>query len=419
MTTREIPTSGPLRGTMRVPGSKSIANRALVCAALAKGESILENLSDSDDTLLLVNALDQLGVSVRRDGLRASVFGTAGRLFAPKVPIPVGNAGTTLRFLLSLAALAEGRTVFEASDRMAERPNQDLLDALRAQGIEVRQLGSRFFVNGGALAGGSVEVKSTASSQFLSSILLVSPYARESVVIRGTSGLTSAPYVGLTIDVMEHFGARVTATGDAEFSVAHGLYSPSTFAVETDASGASYPMGAAAITSGEVFVPGISERSRQSDAGFAGVLRRMGCDVVDGDGGLRITRRASLSGIDVDMNSMPDVVPTLVAVALFAEGPTRIRNIGHLRFKESDRLDGLAGALQGVGADVRVIDDGLLVTPGPIRGGILESHDDHRLAMSFALIGLRVPGITITNPECVKKSYPAFWTELDSLITRT
>jgi 3-phosphoshikimate 1-carboxyvinyltransferase len=418
MTTRELSPSGPVRGTMRVTGSKSIANRALVCAALARGESVLENLSDSDDTSLLVNALDQLGVHVRREADRAVVGGTAGKLYAPKFPIPVGNAGTTTRFLLSLVALAEGKTTLEASDRMAERPNQDLVEALRAQGIDAQQFGPRFVVSGGRLRGGELQVRSNASSQFLSSLLLVAPCASSPMTITGTAGLSSAAYVQLTLDVMRAFGVSVERMGEAAFRVEKKEYTPATFAVEADASGASYPLAAAAITGGEVVVPGLRESSRQSDAAFAGLLRQMGCRVEGFEGGLKATGGGALQGIDVDMNGMPDVVPTLVAVALFAEGTTRIRNVGHLKHKESDRLDGFAEKLRSIGADVSVVDDGLVVVPGPLRGGLLETDDDHRMAMTFALIGLRTPGLSITQPECVKKSYPTFWNELDSLITR-
>jgi 3-phosphoshikimate 1-carboxyvinyltransferase len=418
MTIKDLPSSGPVSGTMRVTGSKSISNRALVCAALARGESVLDNLSDSDDTALLVNALDQFGVHVRRHGSRAIVHGAGGRLFAPKFPIPVGNAGTTLRFLLSLSALAQGKTTLEGSDRMAERPNQDLIDALRSQGIDVRQTGSRFMVNGGTLHGGNLAIRSDASSQFLSSMLLVAPYAAEAMTVTGTAGLSSAAYVMLTVDVMGAFGVSVTPTGDAAFAVGTGGYAPATFSVEADASGASYPLAAAAITGGEVLVPGIAESSRQSDAAFASLLRRMGCTVEPAGGGLLARGGATLHGIDVDMNSMPDVVPTLVAVALFADSPTRIRSIGHLRHKESDRLEGLAGKLRAIGAAVDVVDDGFLVTPAALHAGTLETDDDHRLAMTFALIGLRIPGIRITRPDCVRKSYPTFWHELDSIITR-
>jgi 3-phosphoshikimate 1-carboxyvinyltransferase len=293
-----------------------------------------------------------------------------------------------------------------------------LIEALTRQGIDAKQMGSRFIVHGGSLRGGDLDVRSNASSQFLSSLLLVAPYAAAAMTVTGTAGLSSASYVMLTIDVMGAFGVRVTRSGDAAFEVEQGRYTPVTFSIEADASGASYPLAAAAITGGEVHVPGISESSGQADAAFAGLLRRMGCTVEPARGGLLARGGGTLHGIDVDMNTMPDVVLTLVAVALFADSPTHIRNIGHLRHKESDRLEGLAEKLRGIGATIDVIDDGLVVTPAPLHGGVLDTDDDHRMAMTFALIGLRVPGIRITNPECVKKSYPTFWNELDSIITQ-
>ena len=416
--TRRIETSGPLRATVHVPGSKSITNRGLVCAALARGESRLVNASSSDDSGLMANGLNQLGVLVRRTEEGMIVVGTGGTLYAPKYPIPVGNAGTTLRFLLSVSALAEGTTVLEGSGRMAERPNEELVAALRSLGVTVghREGTSRFEVGGGSLEGGLVTIRSSGSSQFISSLLLVAPCARSGMTVRAAEGLSSASYVGLTVDVMRRFGVRVTQGDDLSFSVGGGEhYRRAELVVEPDASSASYPMAAAAIAGGEVFVPGVTEDSGQGDAGFAKVLRSMGCDVRGRDGGLSVVRTGALRGIEVDMNAMPDVVPTLLAVALFAEGTTVIRNVAHLRHKESDRAEGLAVELGRLGASVHVRDDGIIVHPVPLHGAILDTHDDHRLAMSFALIGLRVPGVEIENPDCVRKSFPGFWDEFDRM----
>ena len=417
---KEIVPCGPLKASFAVPGSKSITNRALVCAALADGQSLLKNASDSDDCALMVNALNQLGVLVRRNGGEMIVDGKGGKLFAPKFPIPVGNAGTTLRFLLSVAALGHGTTVLEGTDRMAERPNESLLDALRRQGIATghRQGTSRFEVTGGALQGGEISVGSEGSSQYLSSLLLVAPFARTAATLRAEGALSSAPYVGLTLDVMRAFGAEVIENGSDSFTVSiQKRYQSTTFTVETDASGASYPMGAAAVAGGEVFIPGARENSRQGDAAFAGMLRAMGCEVRSRSNGLLVSRVGPLRGLDADMNSTPDLVPTLAAVALFAEGTTRMRNIAHVRLKESNRVEELARELSRLGAAVHATDDSLEIRPASLHGSLLDSHDDHRLAMSFALVGLRVPGVLIENPECVRKSFPTFWDEFD-LMTR-
>lgn len=419
---REARTSGPLAGRMCVPGSKSLTNRALVCASLADGTSVLSNASGSDDTALLVNGLNQLGILARRSGSGIEVGGKGGTLHAPKFPIPSGNAGTTLRFLLSLGVLARGTTVIETSGRMADRPNDDILDALRDLGVSVRHepRSTRFEVTGSALPGGEMTIRSDRSSQFLSSMLMVAPYARTRSTLWARGHVASGRYIQLTVDVMEHFGVHVEREGDERFSVgAPSRYSPAAYAVEGDASGATYPFAAAAAAGGEVFVPGVSESSHQPDAAFAGVLRLMGCRVESREGGTLISRTGDLRGIDVTMSGMPDAVPALVAAALFAHGETRIRGIGTLRFKESNRIEGFAGELRKLGGDIGVEGDVMTVRPAPLHGAALSTLEDHRLAMSFAVIGLRVPGVTIDDPGCVRKSYPAFWEELDRLLDQS
>jgi 3-phosphoshikimate 1-carboxyvinyltransferase len=416
---REARTSGPLAGRMHVPGSKSLTNRALVCASLARGTSILANASGSDDTALLVNGLNQLGILARRTSSGIEIEGRGGALYAPKFPIPSGNAGTTLRFLLSLSVLASGTTVIETSGRMAGRPNDDIVDALRDLGVSVRHEphSTRFEVTGSGLPGGEMTIRSDRSSQFLSSLLMVAPYARTRSTVTASGHVASAQYVRLTVDVMEHFGVHVGCEVDGRFSVgAPARYTPADYEVEGDASGATYPFAAAAAAGGEVFVPGVSESSHQPDAAFAGVLRRMGCRVESKEGGTLVSRRGDLRGIDVTMGGMPDAVPALVAAALFAEGETRISGIGTLRFKESNRIEGFAGELRKLGGNIGVDGDVLTVRPAPLHGAMLATLEDHRLAMSFAVIGLRVPGVTIDDPGCVRKSYPAFWEELDRLV---
>jgi 3-phosphoshikimate 1-carboxyvinyltransferase len=409
---REIKESGPVRGRVRVPGSKSITNRALVCAALARGETLLANASDSDDSALMITALDQLGVLARRTDRGLLVRGSEGRLFAPRYPISVGNAGTTLRFLLSLAALAEGTTVLEGSERMANRPNDELLEALRAQGVSLRQNAARYEVGGTGLRGGELHLHAAKSSQFLSSLLLVAPYAKADMRIMVEGPLASESYVGMTCGIMQEFGVEVHGSAGRGYHVPAGRpYVSCTMAVEADASSASYPLAAAAITGGEIFVEGFCLSSLQGDAAIVDILRRMGCVVEERSGGMMARGPAVLRGIDLDMNRFPDLVPTVVSVALFADGLTRIRNVAHLRFKESDRLAALAEELRRLGARIEVTSDGLEVSPTVLHGARLDPHDDHRLAMSFAVIGLGVAGVVVENPDCVRKSYPEFWTE--------
>jgi 3-phosphoshikimate 1-carboxyvinyltransferase len=413
---KEIHSSGPIKARIRVPGSKSITQRALVCAALAKGGSVIRNASDSDDTALMVNGLNQLGVLVRRIEDSLIVDGTGGKLYAPKFPIPVGNAGTTLRFLLSLAALAEGKTSLESDMRMADRPVSDLTDALRSLGVDSQVLGTRYSVHGGGIEGGAAKLKAEKSSQFLSSLLMVSSYARNDVQIEVEGRLSSIPYVEMTIDVIEKFGVRVECVARKWFTIKSGQrYHPTEFVVEPDASGASYFFAAAAVAGGEVVVEGLGRESSQGDVQFVEVLKQMGCEVEVVNDELRVKSVGKVRGVDVDMNAMPDIVPTLAVTALFAEGNTHIRNVAHLRYKESDRLQGLVTELQKLGASVTLVDDGLEIIPAPLHSAQLDTYDDHRLAMSFALVGLKVPGVKIENPECVKKSFPTFWKEFEKL----
>ena len=416
---KETRPSGPLNVTISVPGSKSITNRALICASLAEGDSCIRNWSDSDDTALMMNGLNQLGILVRRSNDGLVVQGRGGELYPPKFPIPVGNAGTTLRFLIAVASLAKGRVVFEGSDRIAERPIIDLLDSLNLLGVRTGFTPgiSRFQVDGGTLGGGSVRLRGDKSSQFLSSLLMVAPLAAGEVEIIVEGPLISASYVDMTLNVMRNFGVtaeRKKAT-KAFFVRSGQRYRPVDFTVEADASSATYAFAAAAVAGGKVHVRGIKADSRQGDIGFLRILREMGCRVEATEVGVSVEGTRSLGGVDCDMNAMPDAVPTLAAVALFARTKSRIRNVAHLRYKESDRLEMLATELRKLGAVIVVYEDGLEIEPVPLKGTRLDPHDDHRLAMSFALIGLRVPGIQIENPGCVKKSFPTFWDEYQKM----
>ena len=417
-TIREIKPIGRVNARVRVPGSKSMTNRALVCAALARGESMLRGASDSEDTLLMVNGLNQLAVLVRRQDDALVVEGTGGRLYAPKYPIPTGNAGTTLRFLLSMATLAQGSVAFQTHPRMAGRPNEDLLTALRSLGalIEHQPDATTFTVTGGTLRGGVARVKGDRSSQFLSSLLMPAPYAPLNVELIIEGPLVSVPYVDMTIEVMRQFGIDVKRNDASHYVVESGMrYRPATISIEPDASAASYFLAAAAITGGSVLVEGLRRSSSQGDVRFLDVLAAMGCRCEETADGISMTSTGRLRGVDLDMNAMPDMVPTLVAVALFADGETCIRNVGQLRYKESDRGEGLAAELRRLGASVDMQGDALVIRPSKLHGGQLDTFEDHRLAMSFALLGLRVPGVRIEQPECVRKSFPGFWDEFEKL----
>jgi 3-phosphoshikimate 1-carboxyvinyltransferase len=409
---------GPLETTVRVPGSKSITQRALVCAALAAGESRIRNASDSDDTALMINGLNQLGILVRREGNDLMVEGKGGRIHAPKFPIPVGNAGTTLRFLMGVAALADGPVGFAGGGRMSERPVEPLLESLRALGVETTSLGfaGQWTVGGGGLRGGEVRVRGDISSQFVSSLLMVAPCARGEVRITVEGETVSEPYVAMTIDVMKRFGARAEREADGPFVVTPDhSYKPGTISIEPDASAAAFFLTAAGIVGGNVTVRGLGRASIQGDIGIVKSLLQMGCTMGETSDGLSIASQGRLKGIDVLVKDTPDLAPVLAIAALFADGPTRLKGAPHLRDKESDRIEVLGTELRKLGANITLFEDGIGIEPAPLTGAVLDPHGDHRLAMSFALIGLKIGGIAVEDSGCVKKSFPRFWEEFEKL----
>lgn len=418
---RAVRPRGALDGSVRVPGSRSITNRALVCAALADGTSVLSGATESDDTLAMREGLRTLGVAIRVDGDAWEVEGAAGALPARDARVDVRASGTTARFLTAAATLAAGPTVLDGVARMRERPIRELADALNALGAPVEVLGRAgcppVRVAGGGLPGGRVTLDVSRSSQFLSGILLAAPCARGDVEIVFAGGrLASRAFAELTVDVMRAFGARAElGEGDARVVCGHP-YRGRRYAVEPDAQSAVYPLAAAAIAGGRVRVPGIPPDSRQTDLRVLEVLERMGCRVARTAEGIELYGPVDgLRAVDVDMNEIPDAVLALAVVALFADGPSTIRNIAHLRIKESDRLAALETELRRLGGRARAGDDMLVIEPGPLRGARIRTYDDHRMAMAFALAGLRVPGVEIEDPGCVAKTWPDFFEALERL----
>jgi 3-phosphoshikimate 1-carboxyvinyltransferase len=338
---------------------------------------------------------------------------------APSADLFVGNSGTTMRFLTALVSLGRGRYRLDGIRRMRQRPIEDLLAALRQLGVEAKSEGGNgcppVIVHANGLSGGRVRIKGDVSSQFLSGLLMAAPLARGDIVIEVDGPLVSLPYIYMTVALMRQFGAQLEVEGWKRFSIRGGqTYSRSRFTVEPDASSASYFFGAAALSGGDVSVQGLSRDSLQGDVGFVDKLQTMGCQVFRGEAGLTV-RGKPLRGIDVDMNEISDCVMTLAAVACFAEGPTAIRNVAHIRHKETDRLIALATELRRFGAGVEEFPDGLRITPRALHGAVVETYDDHRMAMSLALIGLCVPGVVIRNPGCVAKTYPRFFHDLERL----
>lgn len=417
----EIQPAGPICGSLRPPGSKSITNRALVCAALAAGRSTLWGALDSEDTRVMIDSLRRLGLQVQHDSAAQCVHidGCGGRLPAAKADLYAANSGTTIRFLTALVALGQGCFRLEGTPRMHQRPIQDLLDALNQLGANARSEAGTgcppVVVQSGGLRGGRTEVAGTISSQFLSALLLAAPCAHEPVEIVVRGRLVSAPYVAMTLRVMRAFGIEVEHEAFQRFRVPAGRpYRAREYRVEPDATAASYFFGAAAISRGQVTVEGLSRESLQGDVAFCECLRRMGCMVEYGPESITV-QGGALRGIEADMNAISDTVPTLAVVALFADGPTTITGVGHIRHKETDRLAAVATELRRLGATVEEQADGLVIRPGPLHGAEIRTYDDHRMAMSFALVGLRVPGVRILDPQCTAKTYPCFFDDLRQL----
>ncbi|VTT99756.1 3-phosphoshikimate 1-carboxyvinyltransferase : 3-phosphoshikimate 1-carboxyvinyltransferase OS=Singulisphaera acidiphila (strain ATCC BAA-1392 / DSM 18658 / VKM B-2454 / MOB10) GN=aroA PE=3 SV=1: EPSP_synthase [Gemmataceae bacterium] len=418
--------------TVTVPGSKSITNRALVLAALSNSTSrgcSLTGALRSEDTEVMLDCLIRLGFEVQADWPKHTVRVRRGGSadFVPddewipngQAELFVGNSGTTIRFLTAMLALGEGTYRLDGIPRMRERPIRDLLDALTQLGVDAR---SEFdngcppvLVNARGLNGGRVRIKADVSSQFLSGLMLACPFARGDTLVEIEGTLVSEPYVEMTVGVLQAFGLKLTAEGPGRYLIPGGQrHNLTGYDIEPDASSASYFLAAAAITGGIIAVDRLTMNSLQGDVRFLDLLVDMGCTALRGRDCIAVTG-GPLRGIDVDMNDISDTVMTLGAVACFAEGPTTIRNVGHIRHKETDRIAALATELRKLGAKVEERDDGLTITPGPLRGCAVDTYNDHRMAMSLALVGLKVPGVVVRNPGCVAKTYPGFWTDLDAL----
>ncbi len=419
-----VPAPGPVTGTVRPPGSRSLTNRALAVAALAGGTTTLTDVGFSDDTRVMAEALTVLGVEAVADeaGRTMRVAGCGGRVPPGPRDLYTGESGTATRFLTALVAAGRGRYRLAVAPRMGERPIQDLLDALGALGVRATSDAATgcppVTVETDGLAGGTVRLSGAISSQFLSGLLLAAPAAAGPVAVEVGGTLVSKPYVDMTLAVMAAFGAEVERDGYARFTVpAPRPYAARVYAVEPDASSASYFLAAAAATGGRVTVAGLARDSAQGDARFADVLREMGCTVAWTDAGVTVAREGPLTGVRVDLNAMPDMVVTLAPLAVLAQGRTVIENVANLRVKESDRLSALAAELAKLGAGVEEHPDGLTITPpARPRGGALAAHNDHRMAMGLAVVGLAVPGVAIDNPDCVAKTYPRFFEDLEALV---
>lgn len=417
------PVSHSLNATVRVPGSKSLTNRALLIAALANGTTTLTNALFSDDSRYFANGLKTLGfdLSLDPDHTEMTVTGRGGHIPAEQAELFIGNAGTAARFLTAFLTLGHGEYQIDGEPRMRERPIGDLIEALRQLGanLETKDNCPPVKISASQLRGGRTTIAGDISSQFLSALLMVAPYARSPVEIELVTVLNSRPYVDMTLAIMSDFGVDVHRNGNQSFKIPLATYEPhSRYPIESDASAASYFFAAPAICGGTVRVENISRRSVQGDLKFLEVLSKMGCTIAEMGGCIRVTGPAELRGIDVDMRDIPDTAQTLAAIAPFAATPTRIRGIASARVKETDRVHASCVELARLGVQVDEFEDGMRIYPcKEFRSATVQTYNDHRMAMAFSLIGLRVPGISIENPGCVSKTFPDFFEVLDKLHT--
>jgi 3-phosphoshikimate 1-carboxyvinyltransferase len=412
-----VPAVAPGRKfTWPVPGSKSITNRALVLAALADGPTLLENVLDSDDTRHMQAGLRAMGAEVSPGDRPRQLIVRGGlpRLRAPDVPIFVGNSGTTVRFLAALAALLPGATTLVGDDDMARRPIGDLVEGLRQLGVRVDcPTGSPpLTVHGGGTWGGRVRMRGDRSSQYFSALLLVAGLGRADLTLEIESDLVSRPYVDMTRAMVAAYGGRIDVTSGGFVARHVGSYACDRYRIEPDASAASYPFALAAAGGHAITVEGLHRRSLQGDVRFVEILAAMGALVEEPEEGIRVTGTGRLAGVDVDMRHISDTVMTLAAIAPLAEGPTTIRNVANIRLKETDRLAALVTELGRLGQQVEHGPDWLRITPRPLSPAVVECYRDHRMAMSFAVLGAVTGGVGIADPACTAKTYPDFWEDL-------
>jgi 3-phosphoshikimate 1-carboxyvinyltransferase len=420
-----IPTTGgPIVGAIRPPGSKSITNRALVCAALARGSSRLTGVLDSQDTRVMAAALRGLGCHVEVDWTTgtAVVAGTSGAVPAVEATIDCAASGTTMRFIAAVCGLGHGTYRLDGTERMRQRPIGDLLAALRDLSVDaVAESHGEcppVTIRSRGIDGGVATVRGSTSSQFASGLAMAAACSRSGLRLEFAGRLVSLPYLEMTRRVMAGFGGRCDVIDERTWWIPPLGYTAADYAIEPDASAASYFLAAAAITGGSATIRGLSRRSMQGDVAFCDALERMGCRVVwheaagpsAGDS-VTVTGRAA-AGIDIDMNAISDTVPTLAVVAALADSPTTIRNVAHIRDKETDRIGDLVRELRRLGGDVSEHPDGLTIVPRPLAGDVVRTYDDHRMAMSLSLVGLRVRGVAIHDPGCVGKTFPDYWTRL-------
>ena len=416
------PIRKPLDATIEVPGSKSYTNRALLVAAMARGVSTLTGALFSDDTHYMSASLRKLGVKIDADEKQArfDVHGNGGEIPVSEADLYIGNSGTTSRSLTAYVSLGHGKFVIDGDEPMRySRPIADLLDALRQIGGSARTQFENghlpVIVEANGLTGGKTQLDISKSSQFLTALLLIAPYAKNGMEIE-VLGNRTMPYIDITRSVMAAFGVQVVSEDYKFFRIEGGQqYQPRTYNIEPDASNASYFFAAAALTGGRVTVQHLNLDSAQGDLQFVYILEQMGCQTTVSNTGITVTGPRQLKGIDVDMRTISDTALTLAAIAPFADSKVTIRNIEHTRWQETDRIHAMVTELRKLGVPVLEHQDGLEISPAPITPAAIDTYEDHRVAMAFSLVGLKTPGIQINNPECVSKTFPNYFQVFEQL----
>jgi len=411
---------GKLNATVRVPGSKSVANRALVCALLAEGESRISGLPDGDDTAVILDVLNQMKRMRHDDDDDAIVVSGSRQVKLPGI-IDAQLAGTSSRFLTAVAALGDATCIVDGGEPLRSRPMADLHDALSSLGAELTPFGQTGYlpisVTRGSIHGGRISIRGDVSSQFISALMLIGPMLDDGLVVDVVGELVSRSYVEMTAQVMSSFGAEAHIS-EAEISIAPGGYKATDYVVEPDFSSAAFPLVAVALREGTVNVPSLALAEMQGDAEILEILKKMGCAVSKKNSDIEVSRfDQRLHGIEIDMSDCSDLVPAVAVGMLFADSDSRITGVGFIRRKESDRLGDLASELQKIGAEIEVEEDGLVVHPlREMRPASLSTHHDHRLAMAFSLLALSVEGVEVEDPAVVSKSWPGFFADMGAIL---
>lgn len=419
-----LPLKNMIDCEVTIPGSKSYTNRALIMGALANGKTTLTGISESDDSVAMIKALQQLGVEIKQTGETIEIIGTGGQFRPFSGTINVGAAGTTMRFLASVAALVPGEIILDGSERMRERPINELVDALRDLGVRIEYMMKEgcppLKIHGGSIKGGTVEMDGSFSSQYFTSLMLIAPVLEKGIKIIVKGEQVSKSYIDMTVDGLESFGVKVTNNNYEEYVIAPGShYKPTNYHIEGDCSGAAYFWSIAALNGGHIRVHNINPTSAQGDVHFPDLLEKMGCKVVKNQvrKWIEVTGVTELNGLAevVDMESMPDTAQPLAVVASFANGITHLGGLSTLRIKETDRIAAMNIELAKCGVETEIGSDWIKIIPGKPIGTVIDTYKDHRMAMSFALLGTKVNGVIVNEPNVVSKSFPEFWDLLDQI----